>query len=133
MGMSFCCCSTYNLFSMSLKYSDIFSMISSLVASIIASLWLSWQRIRLQCGGPGFDPWVGKIPWRRERLSTPVFWPGEFHGIPWGHKETRLNNFHFHFAAFSMRPIKTLTKGPHNFSKKLEHFGKANNRIMSIS
>ena len=37
----------------------------------------------------GFDPWVGKIPWRRERLPTPVFWPGEFHGLysPWGHKE----------------------------------------------
>ena len=30
---------------------------------------------------PGFDPWVGKIPWRRERLPTPVFWPGEFHGL----------------------------------------------------
>ena len=27
--------------------------------------WLKWQRIRLQCGRPGFDPWVGKIPWRR--------------------------------------------------------------------
>ena len=26
------------------------------------------------------DPWVGKIPWRRERLPTPVFWPGEFDG-----------------------------------------------------
>ena len=24
---------------------------------------------------------VGKIPWRRERLPTPVFWPGEFHGL----------------------------------------------------
>ena len=35
------------------------------------------------------DPWVGKIPWRRERLPTPVFWPGEFHGLysPMGHKE----------------------------------------------
>ena len=30
---------------------------------------------------PGFDPWVGKIPWRRERLPTPVFWPGESHGL----------------------------------------------------
>jgi len=30
---------------------------------------------------PGFDPWVGKIPWNRERLPTPVFWPGEFHGL----------------------------------------------------
>ena len=40
----------------------------------------------LPCGIPGFDPWVGKIPWRRERLPTPVFWPGEFmdyivHGV----------------------------------------------------
>ena len=30
---------------------------------------------------PGFDPWVGKIPWRRERLPTPIFCPGEFHGL----------------------------------------------------
>ena len=37
--------------------------------------------IRLQCGRPGFDPWVGKMPWRREWLTTPVFWPGEFHGL----------------------------------------------------
>ena len=31
------------------------------------------------------DPWVWKIPWRRERLPTPIFWPGEFHGLysPW--------------------------------------------------
>ena len=31
-----------------------------------------------------------KIPWRRERLPTPVFWPGESHGLyrPWGHKES---------------------------------------------
>ena len=27
------------------------------------------------------DPWVGKIPWRREGLPTPVFWPAEFHGL----------------------------------------------------
>ena len=52
-------------------------------------LWLSWLRICLQCGRPGFDPWVGKIPWRKERLPTLVFWPGEFHGLynPWGRKE----------------------------------------------
>jgi len=37
----------------------------------------------------GFNPWVGKFLWRRERLPTPVFWPGEFHGLysPWGLKE----------------------------------------------
>ena len=53
-------------------------------------LWLSWLRICLQCGRPGFDLWVGKIPWRRERLPTPVFWPGEFHRPynPWGCKES---------------------------------------------
>ena len=27
-----------------------------------------------------FDTCVEKIPWRKERLPTPVFWPGEFHG-----------------------------------------------------
>ena len=41
----------------------------------------SWWRICLHCGRPGFDPWVAKIPWRRERLPTPVLWPGEFHGL----------------------------------------------------
>ena len=42
----------------------------------------------MQSGRPGFDLWVGKIPRRRERLPTPVFWPGEFHGLyrPWGRK-----------------------------------------------
>ena len=31
-----------------------------------------------------------KIPWRRERLPTPVFCSGEFHGLysPWGCKES---------------------------------------------
>ena len=38
----------------------------------------------------GFNPWVGKIRWRRESLPTPVVWPGEFHGLysPWGRKES---------------------------------------------
>ena len=41
----------------------------------------------------GFDPWVGKIPGRREWLPTPAFLPGESQGqrnlagfSPWGHK-----------------------------------------------
>ena len=28
---------------------------------------------------PGFDPWIRKIPWRRECQPTAVFLPGEFH------------------------------------------------------
>ena len=41
------------------------------------------QRIYLQCRRckrHKFDPWVGKIPWRRAWQPTPVFLPGEFHG-----------------------------------------------------
>ena len=41
---------------------------------------LGWGRTRLQCRGPGFDPCVGKIPWRRKPLTTAVFLPGESHG-----------------------------------------------------
>ena len=39
-----------------------------------------------------FDPWVGKIPWRREQLPTPVFLPGEFHVLycPWSGKESDM-------------------------------------------
>ena len=46
---------------------------------------------------PGFDPWVGKIPWRRKWQPTPVFLPGESHGwrslvgySPWGRKESDM-------------------------------------------
>ena len=42
-----------------------------------------------------FDPWMGKIPWRRQWQPTPVFLPGKFHGqrclvdcSPWSHKES---------------------------------------------
>ena len=31
-------------------------------------------------GDLGFDPWIGKITWRREWQPTPVFLPEEFHG-----------------------------------------------------
>ena len=38
-----------------------------------APWWLSWQRARLQCRRPQLNSWVGKTPWRREWLPTPVF------------------------------------------------------------
>ena len=44
-----------------------------------------------------FNPWVGKIPWRRTQQLTPGFLPGESHGqrsladySPWGHKESDM-------------------------------------------
>ena len=33
--------------------------------------------MHLQCGRPGFNPWVEKIPWRRAWQPTPLFLPGE--------------------------------------------------------
>ena len=64
------------------------------------------KSVCLQCGRPGFDPWVGKIPWRRKRQPTPVLLPGKSHGrrslvgcSPWGHKESATTErLHFHFS-----------------------------------
>ena len=51
---------------------------------------LQWRR-------PEFDPWVGRIHWRREWLHALVLLPGEFHGqrslmgySPWGHKKSAM-------------------------------------------
>jgi len=48
-------------------------------------------------GDIGFNPWVRKIPWRREWLPTPLFLPGKFHRqrslvgySPWGRKESYM-------------------------------------------
>ena len=42
-----------------------------------------------------FNPWIGKIPWRRAWQPTPAFLPGECNGqwslagySPWGSKES---------------------------------------------
>ena len=44
-----------------------------------------------------FDPWVGKIPWRRKWLPTPIFLPEEFYGQrslvgynPWDNKDSDM-------------------------------------------
>ena len=55
------------------------------------------KSVCLQGRRPGFDPWVGKVPWRRKRQLTPVLLPGKFHGrrslvgySPWGCKESDM-------------------------------------------
>ena len=58
---------------------------------------------------PRFDPWVGKIPWRRKWQPTPVLLPWKSHGqrslvgySPWGHKESDMTErLHFHFHRLS--------------------------------
>ena len=37
-------------------------------------------------------PRLGRSTWRRECLPTPLYWPGEFHGLynPWGCKESDI-------------------------------------------
>ena len=57
--------------------------------------WLRQESVCLQCGRPGFNPWVRKIPWRRPWQPTPVLLPGKTHGwrsmvgySPWGRKES---------------------------------------------
>ena len=53
---------------------------ASLVAQLVKNLPAMWET------------WIWSLgwedPWRRERLPTPVFWPGEFHALssPWGHR-----------------------------------------------
>ena len=56
--------------------------------------WLRGQSVCQQCRRPGFDPWVGKIPWRRKWQPTPVLLPKKSHGqrslvgySPWGLRE----------------------------------------------
>ena len=51
----------------------------------------------------GFNPRVGKIPWRRAWQPTPVFLPGEFHGqrsltgcSRWGHRESDTTEWPTH-------------------------------------
>ena len=65
-------------------------------------VWLCWAFVPVCWLFPGFgrcrfNPWVGKIPWRREWQPAPVFLPGKFHGqknlvgySPWGHKESDM-------------------------------------------
>ena len=64
------------------------------------------------CGRPGFDPWVGKFPWRRKWQPTPVFLPGESQGqrslagyCPWSRKEWGpTERLHFHFSLSQLCP-----------------------------
>ena len=60
--------------------------------------WLSGKESACQCRRCRFDPWAGKIPWRRKWQPTSVFLPGKSHGqrslvacSPWGGKRVGDN------------------------------------------
>ena len=55
---------------------------------------LNGKESTCQCRRCEFDPWIGRIPWRRKWQPTPVFLPRKSHGqrsqanySPWSHKE----------------------------------------------
>ena len=76
--------------------------------------WLRQLSVCLQCGRPGFDPCIRKIPWRRKWQPTPVLLPGESHGWktlvgynPWGRKELdTAERLHFTSLQTKMRVEK---------------------------
>ena len=70
-----------------------------------------------RCKRHKFDPWVRKIPWRREWLPTLVFLPGKSHGqrslvvcSPWGHEESDTT-YHTHTHIYTI--LKYMYKYTH--------------------
>ena len=77
---------------------------------------------RRRCRRYRFDPWVGKVPCRREWQPTPVFLPGESHGqrnlagySPWGckildtTKNTHMGGGVVTTSVFNMRSCKNIS------------------------
>ena len=96
--LSLCCCSGSSLVcgeqggDSLVALHRLFTAVAPHVAGFPSGL--DGKESAFQRGRPGFDPWVRKIPWRREWLPTLVFLPGEFHGqrnplgySPWGRQE----------------------------------------------
>ena len=76
-------------------------------ASLVAQLVKNLPAIR--------ETWVRSLGWEdpleRERLPTPVFWPGEFHGLysPWGHKDSDMTaTFTFHTTITCKDPYELI-------------------------
>ena len=62
----------------------------------------------------GFNPWIGKIPWRRAWQPTPVFLPGESYGqrslagnSPWGHKDLDMTEAIEHACTSLLNQLPT--------------------------
>ena len=99
------------------------SLVAWKIKNLPAMLWRS-----------RFDPWVGKIPWRRDWQPTPVFLPGKSHGqrnlagySPRGRKESdtterpTLSTFHtLYNSVFKVKNKTLVGKRDSNKYKWLE-------------
>ena len=68
------------------------------------------------------DPWVRKIPWKREWLPTPIFLPGEYHGQrslagysprDCMESDTAVSNIHFKEEGMQVTSMKKEQKNEH--------------------
>ena len=63
---------------------NIVTILPFILAPVIVSLGFPCSSVSKEsacsAGDPGFDPWVGKIPWRRKWQPNPVSLPGRSHG-----------------------------------------------------
>ena len=50
-----------------------------LKVNLLLSIWLSDTESACQCRRHKFNPWIGKIPWKRKWQPIPVFLPGKSH------------------------------------------------------
>ena len=87
------------------------------------SWWLRRESVCLQCGEPGFDPWVGNIPRRRKWQPTPVFLPRKFHRqrslagySPWGRKESDMTEQLLFLLSSSLSPTLPVREQNRSYS-----------------
>ena len=72
---------------------------ASLVAQLVQNPLAMWET------------WDGSLDWddplEKGKLQTPIFWPGEFHGLysPWGCKELNRTERLFTFTFQSASPV----------------------------
>ena len=84
-----------------------------------------WWRMCLQCWRPKFDPWLGKIPWRRKWQPTPVFllWR-----VPWTEEPGGLQSVELqwvgHDRACMQTSLYSVPISNFRFIKKLENLGR---------
>ena len=86
------------------------------------------QCVCLQCRRPGFNSWVGKVPWRRKWQSTPALLPGKSHGwrsligySPWGRKESDMTE-RFHYSLLPRHSWSVHHTSVQRYDEQLHHF-----------